>query len=71
MGNTLREKDLENLDKQTLITMLMMSNTSIAALQQTVEPLQHRPFQAVQQRLGSAAAGGGRGGGRGQGGQVD
>jgi transposase len=39
MGNTLREKDLENLDKQTLITMLMMSNTSIAALQQTVEQL--------------------------------
>jgi len=39
MTETFDEKALENLDKQTLITMLRMSNTSVQALQRTVENL--------------------------------
>jgi len=40
MANGLNEKDLQNLDKQTLITMLKMSNASNQSLQQAVDQLQ-------------------------------
>ena len=39
MGNDLNAEDLTNLDKQTLITMLMMANNSNTALQKTIESL--------------------------------
>ena len=39
MAGTLNEKDLEHLDKQTLITILVSSNTSNAALLKQVEQL--------------------------------
>ena len=39
MADPFDEKALENLDKQTLIMMLRMSNTSIQALQETVDQL--------------------------------
>ena len=37
MTDILTEKDLSNLDKQTLIQMLMTSHSSIASLQQQIE----------------------------------
>jgi len=39
MADQFDEKALENLDKQTLIMLLRMSNTSIQSLQSTVEQL--------------------------------
>ena len=39
MGNDLNAEDLTNLDKQTLIIMLMMANNSNTALQKTIESL--------------------------------
>ena len=39
MAGTLNEKDLEHLDKQTLITLLVSSNASNAALLRQVEQL--------------------------------
>ena len=40
MAGTLNEKDLEHLDKQTLITLLVSTNASNAALLKQVEQLE-------------------------------